>query len=357
MGGGGPSTITQQTKSDLPAQVQPYAGSLLQGGYNLATQANPYPSQPIAPMNPLQQLGLGLTAQRALAGSPVQAAQDQNLTKTLNGDYLNPATNPAWGPMSSAITDAYQRGTAAQTDAAAARANALDSTGYREQVGVNQRSLADSLSGLAGDLYNTGRQQQLQAGLMVPGSNAATYSDLQNLIGTGDVARQYNQDVLNAAYTNTYNQAQYPYTSLDVLSNALRAATGSSGQATSTGPNPYQANPAAQAIGLGSLGLGTYGMLSSLGLFGGGAGVLGGAGMAGAGAGIGEVAPLAMGFSDRRLKKDIKRIGEKDGYGIYSFKYKWDDTEYVGVMADEVEHIPGAVTRFGGVAVVNYGAL
>lgn len=45
-------------------------------------------------------------------------------------------------------------------------------------------------------------------------------------------------------------------------------------------------------------------------------------------------------FSDRRLKHDIKKIGEADnGLPIYTFKYKGDENHqtHVGFMADEVE--------------------
>jgi len=50
-----------------------------------------------------------------------------------------------------------------------------------------------------------------------------------------------------------------------------------------------------------------------------------------------QIAPF---FSDRRLKHDIKKIGEADnGLPIYTFKYKGDEHHqtHVGFMADEVE--------------------
>lgn len=50
-----------------------------------------------------------------------------------------------------------------------------------------------------------------------------------------------------------------------------------------------------------------------------------------------QMAPF---FSDRRLKHDIKKIGEADnGLPIYTFKYKGDENQqtHVGFMADEVE--------------------
>lgn len=63
--------------------------------------------------------------------------------------------------------------------------------------------------------------------------------------------------------------------------------------------------------------------------------------------------------SDRRLKKNIKRIGtHKLGIGIYSYDYVWG-VPSVGVMADEVMTVkPSAVVMHpSGYAMVDYGAL
>ncbi|MDA9401106.1 tail fiber domain-containing protein [Bradyrhizobium sp. CCBAU 45389] len=51
--------------------------------------------------------------------------------------------------------------------------------------------------------------------------------------------------------------------------------------------------------------------------------------------------------SDRRLKRDISRLGCLDsGICLYRFHYLWDDTFYIGVMAQEVERIvPNAVVH------------
>lgn len=63
-------------------------------------------------------------------------------------------------------------------------------------------------------------------------------------------------------------------------------------------------------------------------------------------------------MSDRRLKRNIKRIGEyKNGVPKYSFEYLWGDTA-IGAMADEVEKvIPEAVGRMGKFKTVNYAML
>jgi len=63
-------------------------------------------------------------------------------------------------------------------------------------------------------------------------------------------------------------------------------------------------------------------------------------GMMGGLFGIGSSIAGALPWSDRRLKKDVKRIGETDsGTPIYSYRYIWGGPVQIGVMAQEV---PGA---------------
>ncbi|NOT21014.1 MAG: tail fiber domain-containing protein, partial [Sideroxydans sp.] len=67
--------------------------------------------------------------------------------------------------------------------------------------------------------------------------------------------------------------------------------------------------------------------------------------------------PLAI--SDRRLKKNIKRIGTHHlGIGLYEFDYVWGE-HAVGVMADEVKLVrPEAVIhRPDGYDMVDYSKL
>lgn len=62
-------------------------------------------------------------------------------------------------------------------------------------------------------------------------------------------------------------------------------------------------------------------------------------------------------YSDRRLKKNIKKIGKtNNGQSLYSYKYKGSDEPQIGLMAQEVEkRDPGAViTTPSGFKAVNY---
>lgn len=85
-------------------------------------------------------------------------------------------------------------------------------------------------------------------------------------------------------------------------------------------------------------------------------------GIAGGLSGVGSIAKSLSGLaalSDRRLKQNIKRVGQTDtGLGIYTYSYLGSDRIHMGVMADEVQAIlPEAVEPVGDYLAVNYGRL
>ena len=64
-------------------------------------------------------------------------------------------------------------------------------------------------------------------------------------------------------------------------------------------------------------------------------------------------------WSDRRLKKNIQKIGQlENGLNVYTFNYIWDSTLTVGVMADEVRKVkPEAVININGFDLVDYSEI
>lgn len=69
------------------------------------------------------------------------------------------------------------------------------------------------------------------------------------------------------------------------------------------------------------------------------------------------VASLALMFSDRRLKRDIERVGAMpSGLPLYRFRFEGDERVRVGAMSDEVRaRFPDAVTRsLSGYDMVDY---
>ena len=69
--------------------------------------------------------------------------------------------------------------------------------------------------------------------------------------------------------------------------------------------------------------------------------------------GIGDIASLIGAFSDRRLKRNINRVGSYKGHNVYSFEYVWGG-KAIGVMADEM---PESIVMDRGFMMVNYGEL
>jgi hypothetical protein len=71
---------------------------------------------------------------------------------------------------------------------------------------------------------------------------------------------------------------------------------------------------------------------------------------------------IGCAFSDRRLKRDLRLLATRaDGLKLYAFRYLWSDTEYVGVMAQDLladeRWQDAAVMTPAGFYVVDYARL
>jgi hypothetical protein len=73
-------------------------------------------------------------------------------------------------------------------------------------------------------------------------------------------------------------------------------------------------------------------------------------------AGLEALGPLALLFSDERMKHDIKKVGTLfDGQPVYRYAYNGDDKTQMGLLAQKVEKIhPDAVGLAGGMKTVDY---
>ncbi len=74
-----------------------------------------------------------------------------------------------------------------------------------------------------------------------------------------------------------------------------------------------------------------------------------------AGGSLGGAYLMASALSDRRLKKDIHKVGRLSGLNVYSFRYIWGGPIHIGVMAQEaLKTIPEAVFKIGEWLAVDY---
>jgi hypothetical protein len=165
------------------------------------------------------------------------------------------------------------------------------------------------------------------------------------------LAAQYQQDVVNKMNAANSLQAATGSTvqGLDANTNAALQQAGyltplatAPGQAQVSAANtqyglPYQ-NMQQQLAALGMLG--GMGGTTDTSQYGTGTQTPANNTMANILGGVSGVASLigAFGGSDRRLKTDIKKVGEThDNQNIYSYRFKGSNMPQVGMMADEVE--------------------
>ena len=291
---------SNQTVTSAPPQ---YLQKPLEG---VATRAGDiYNQQP--GITGTQQQAIDLMTQRAQQGSPLlPAAQQQNLG-TVQGDYLfgGPGFNAAYQAAANKIIPQVQ--------------SHFASTG-RSRGGLAQQALGQSLADAFASQYGQERQLQQQATQQAPGLAQADYGDINKLLQAGGLP----QDIM---FGNLGNYA-----------NILTPLAGTGSQ---------QTTPISRNAGSGLLG-----------------GALGGVGIANA---LGSSLPEVWGglgglvglLSDRNAKKDIQKIGYRNGLNVYIFKYKNSNKWSVGYMADEVEKLyPEAVsTRPDGYKQVDYSVV
>ena len=223
---------------------------------------------------------------------------------------------------------------AAQTIAGLRSAGFAQAAGMAESDAQRRQRLIESSPELAL------RARQQQAGLL-GGQLGEQYKALGLLGGIGGQQQALEQARLQAQRGEFERELGYPAYQLGLL-----------GQAAG-GINPAvigQTQTGKKSVGFGDI----LGAAAGIG----GAMATGGAFGAGG---------LFAGGSDQRMKTNIKKLGKQNGYNIYSWDWNetakelnWDK-KYpynVGVMAQEVKHIPGAVTEdANGYYLVNYGVL
>lgn len=241
----------------------------------------------------------------------------QNALLGMNNPYLQNAIDASQGD----VVKQFNNSVANNTDATMARSGAFGGSAWQQAQSENANQLAQNLGRVSNDMrmqdyglqaqlgesdlnrrlqaqqtdlarnsalsqaglemnnsnFQNERARQLQAAGMIPGMAQAGYANSQALLGIGDAQQALDQGGLDVSYQNWLNQQNAPYQSLDVMGNAIRSTMGAGGTTTQTGPNPYQRNSTAGALGGALSGAAAGSMFGPWGTaIGGGLGLLGG---------------------------------------------------------------------------------
>ena len=228
MGGGQPSNVTQTNVQQLPAwlnNANTFGSQQAQTLYNTGGPGY-YPGNTVAPFSPMQEQyfsGVENLAQNNLPS--INAAQNYT-TNVLNGQYLNPASNPY-------LQATFQQGANAVQNQIGSE---FEGSGRNPQASIGAQ--ADQMNDLAakiyGGAYNTGIQQMQGALQESPAVAQESLVGLNALGSAGGQLQQQTGNMINANQ-NLYNYySQLPYTNLanymDQVNSLSHGATSSSTQ-------------------------------------------------------------------------------------------------------------------------------
>ena len=253
-----PEQIVTSTSAPWEQQ-QPYLLQGFQEAQNLLGQGGPsyFPDSTVAPMGNITRQALNQVRRTAQAGTPVPGAATDQLTQTLQGDYLNsnPYLDAMYNQAANRVTEHYQEAVAPQiagnfglsgrTGSNMAFANAMQNS---------RQDLGDSLAQMAGNIYGQNYQQergrQMQAAGMAPSIAPLSYYDQSQLLNVGETYDQQAQREIGDQFNRYMFEQERPY---DNLGRYMGYLGGNYGQ---TQTQPFDST--ARNLGLVGTGLGLF---------------------------------------------------------------------------------------------------
>jgi hypothetical protein len=251
MSGGGSKTeyVTSNRTTEPAAFIKPFLEYGANEAQRLYQSELPqyYPQSTVVGFAPQQEMALRGIEQRALAGSPLTAAAQQNLASTLGGSFLS-GGNPY-------LQQAIQNAAQPTIDAVQSQFSAAGRLGSGANMDVLSRNVGQIAQNMAFANYNDERTRQMQALGMAPAMAAQDYADFNALAGVGDARRQQSQAELQDQ-VNRWNFEQN--TPAEKLAKYMALVGGGQFGSTGTDTRPVFSNPLAEGLGLatGAAGLG-----------------------------------------------------------------------------------------------------
>ena len=255
-GGGG----TSETKQQLDPTVQPFVKYGLEEAKGLYQTDTPqyYGGQTFISPSAQTQQALQAAQNRALAGSPLLPAAQQQQQDVISGAYLQ--NNPYFNQ---ALAGAAQGATQNYNDAIMAAQSNLSQAGrYGSNVGADIQNraattLANTLANKYGELaysnFANERARQDAAAMGAPALAQADYSDIQQLMNVGKTAEDYQKTALQADIDRFNFEQNKPYQKLSAyLGAAYGAPTGSVSTTTQSGGGKIVCTAMNQEYGFGS---------------------------------------------------------------------------------------------------------
>lgn len=237
--GSNPTNVTTTTAAEPSEFVRPYLTQAFDQAQDLYESAVPnfYPQQTYTDFSPETETALQLATARALS-NPLLASSQTEINNILQGNYLDPTTNPYSTALYNQIAGDVTSGVQSQFS----KAGRLGSA-------ANQSVLAEELGNVAnqvyGDQYNRERDRMFQATQLAPQLAQADYQDIQALGGVGQTREAMEMAKIQDAMTRFDFEQQKPYYKL----REYLASIGSPYAQTTTKTEPIYRNTGAGLLG------------------------------------------------------------------------------------------------------------
>lgn len=309
--------------------------------------------------------GYGMTMQGPQVGPIMSTVNPQNNQQDVGPSNFNQAVqgvqNAYYNQATSRLDPQWQQAQSQLQTQLANQGLNINDRAYQTAMQNFNQSKTDAYNqanfgaiGAGANEQNTLFGQQLQQGQF---HNDAVNNDFQNRLASAQLSNsaeqlKYGQELQNSQFGNTAAQQYFQnqaYAQNQPI-NQFSALLGS-GQVSMPGGVQYSPVNVQPTDVLGAYALNQQqrqaNYQSQMGMFN---GLMGGL------FGLGSSAIMA---SDRRLKRDIVKLGElPDGLGVYAYRYLWSPLRHVGVMAQDVANLrPWALRSLGEWLAVDYGAL
>ena len=241
--GGGGGGQTQQSQTGIDPILKPYVSYGLQEAKNLYQGTSPqyYPGQTYVDPSANTLSALTAAGNRAMAGNPLLPAAQQQQQAVIGGQYLN--SNPYFNQ---ALAGASQGATQTYMDAIKSAQGGASMAGrYGSGVSADiqnraANTLSNTLANKYGDLayqnYAAERGRQEQAAMGAPTLANADYTDINQLLKTGQAQEDYANTALQADINRFNYEQNLPTAKLNQYAQYLSGTPqGSTTTSTSSG--------------------------------------------------------------------------------------------------------------------------
>jgi len=255
---------TSTSTTQLPDYLRPYGPQYAQRVAALADSPyQAYGGNRVAGFGGDQLSAMDMARQQAMQSSPLFGQAQDQFSRTIAGDYLDPASNPwlqkTFDFAANRMGDAYAKGTGASTNAMMGHSGVFGGSAHEDIKKDNELGFGLSLGNLAtnifGGNYQAERARQQQATQAMPqfaaGQQNYGLTNANALLGIGQMQQGQDQRMLDDAYGRFAEAREHPYRQLDVYASMFNPNLGNTEQQTQPGVGALQGAMSGGLFGYG----------------------------------------------------------------------------------------------------------